>query len=1678
MPGEFSIDETLYKSPKSTIYKAKRGNDPTPVVLKVAESIPDHAGLQNEHKILNWYYPDKPGMDFITYSNKPALVREYIPGRSLLEILDSGEFGEALFRKIAMPVVTSLQALHTKDVIHKDISPGNIIVDLDKGTAEIIDFEAGSLTRQVYNNQYFNAGLAGNLYYISPEQTGRMNRVVDYRSDYYSLGMVFYQVLTGQRAFTMADPLELIHCHIAHIPETVTAINTEVPQILADIVAKLTAKQAEDRYQSLAGLLADLELYFTGQLERLDDAFIPGSYDLPFRLKVSQQTVGRDEEVEVLYHQLENAVNGSFSFLEVAGYSGVGKTTLVKESLKKISGYKGIYISGKFEKVKGSTPYYGWIAAFNELAAVLLAEDADRQAKLRSSFTKYVGELGGVITSFCPRLELFYGVQPELPNLSAKEMQNRFFIALNRLFKSLTAEGFPLVVFIDDWQWADDDSIYLLENLLSDKTLERLLIITALRDNEVSAVHPYRMTIEAIQEQDRSNLSFLTLSPLTQDDCGEVISATLKKTVKPIDKLVEVAFEKTQGNPFFLNSFFENIYARKLLFIDAKHQLWDWHLEEISQLHVSDDLAGMIVDKLKLLDDNCYRMLQLASFFGNRFNLKSLAKLEGTGMSNVHNLLWPAIQNCLVLPTSDNYKFIPEYYENEDIDLEFYFVHDKVQQACYTSYEAEQKGELHYRIAEILYAQGFTSDFDTAIHYLNGLDLAIEKTDTEKLAGLFLDVGHKAFMQSAMERGYEYHSVANSIIPIKSLEHFNSWMECAFLGAGKGPAMLVADMALKAFEGKPEKFVVYETLIRGLESISENKTAVEVSKKALAELGFKLPKKAGKLTIIYRALQAKITLNDKKIKQLTEFPEITDPVQLALIRILNVSLGPFFLSEEELYPLIITKMVMIGSKYGNCPEITAGYSSFALTLAGIMGAWESGYLLGVESLKLVEKYGTNKNIAVCGFAFTGFVEHHKEPVKNLPEKFENYYKKGIRYGEIIYGNWNINFATLTRVMLGEPMNDLRDTFKDIVIFNRQYKNSFDDRDLTWLEFLKSITDDGANNLDAFEKRLPEWEANNNPTGIFVWRMLMGLRHWLYGNFDDAFTHFEKCIPLEDKMVGSFFAQYYLPFVSVLALYQGEKHSKKKSYYQKIFKQSKKKLLKQQAYYDYNVNWMLAWMNAEEKRASTGQPYPLLFEQAEKSARNAGFIFPAVLIRIHRLSRLSPDDKTFNSVVAGLINSLRQLDMTPILKLYEDKYGDYKSSAEKAIAGSGIANRTYSAESMPDIDLMTLIKATETISGELNLDKLLHTLLSYIMQNTGAQFGCFLLKKNDTFEPSLALRGTSENNLGDTRAEGEVSETVIKHVVHTKEAIILDDATQELPYSMDGAIKNHNVKSLFCLPFLHQGKITGIVYLTNSLMDSVFNEKRIALTKMFAGQIAVSVENALLYETMENLVEKRTEQLEKEKQKSDELLLNILPEEVATELKEKGRATARRFEEVSVLFTDFVDFTVHSEMMSPEQLVSEIDKCYRAFDDIVSKYNIEKVKTIGDSYMAVSGLPEVDPDHAYKIVQVALEIRDYIRDYNKRGGLFKIRLGIHSGSVIAGIVGSKKFAYDIWGDTVNTAARMEQNSETDKVNISQTTYALIEGKFKCTYRGEVEAKNKGLMRMYYAEPLDDGSEPQQ
>jgi class 3 adenylate cyclase len=367
------------------------------------------------------------------------------------------------------------------------------------------------------------------------------------------------------------------------------------------------------------------------------------------------------------------------------------------------------------------------------------------------------------------------------------------------------------------------------------------------------------------------------------------------------------------------------------------------------------------------------------------------------------------------------------------------------------------------------------------------------------------------------------------------------------------------------------------------------------------------------------------------------------------------------------------------------------------------------------------------------------------------------------------------------------------------------------------------------------------------------------------------------------------------------------------------------------------------------------------------------------------------------------------------------------------------------------------------------------MMQIILENAGAQTGFLIMEKNgERFIEAEISEASQEIKVMQSVPVAKsnlLAESIINYVYMTKEPVILDDASNSPLFANDAFIKLHACKSLLCIPLVNMGKIQAVIYLSNDLTYGVFNEKRVELLKLLAGQMAVSIENALFYTELEHKVEERTNELRLEKKKSDDLLLNILPEDIANELKQTGRTKPRSYEIATVMFTDFQNFTSKSEKLSPEELVTLIDTCFKKFDEIISKYNIEKIKTIGDAYLCVSGLPDMHSHNAVHVVDAAVEIINSIRELKENAGsnsYFDIRIGIHTGPLVAGVVGNKKFAFDIWGDTVNTASRMEQNSEANKINISQSTFDLIKDKYRCTFRGKKAAKNKGMIEMYFVE----------
>ena len=662
LPG-YTITEVVQLGVKSIIYRAVRESDRASVIIKILNSeyptIEEITRLRHEYKISSDLKLEgivKPH-SLEKYKNSLALILEDCGGQSLRHHLAGKNIKLQKFLPLAMQVAQTLGEVHQNQIIHKDIKPSNIIITPDFQQLKITDFSmATRLSREVHQNSNTTV-LEGTLAYISPEQTGRMNRDLDYRTDLYSLGITFYEMLTGELPFNFTDPLELIHSHIAVTPVPPHQLNSEIPQIVSSIVMKLLAKNAEDRYQSAFGVKVDLEnclnqLQTTGKIENL----IPGKLDKSGQFLIPQKLYGRTKEVADLMAAFERVSSGKTEMLLVSGYSGIGKTSVISEIHKPIVRQRGYFIAGKFDQFKRDIPYTAITQAFESLMQQLLTTSSDELANWKEKLLSKLGKNGEIIIDVVPSVELIIGSQPAVPQLGMTESQNRF----NRLFKEFlnvfAQLEHPLVLFLDDLQWADSASLKLIQELVTDLDSRYFLLIGAYRDNEVNSSHPFVQTVEKIQ-QTNAAVHHIILPCLELSSVTELVRDTLGNETEKLKLLAELIFKKTGGNPFFITQLFSTIHSERLLAFDFTVGAWQWDIGEIEAAGIADySVVELVARNLQQLPEETQQVLKLAACIGNRFSLENLAIVREKSGSETAADLWEALQAGLILPMSDAYK--------------------------------------------------------------------------------------------------------------------------------------------------------------------------------------------------------------------------------------------------------------------------------------------------------------------------------------------------------------------------------------------------------------------------------------------------------------------------------------------------------------------------------------------------------------------------------------------------------------------------------------------------------------------------------------------------------------------------------------------------------------------------------------------------------------------------------------------------------------------------------------------------------------------------------------------------------------------------------------------------------------------------------------------------------------
>ncbi|MEH2057506.1 MAG: AAA family ATPase [Nostoc sp.] len=1478
--SNYQIIELIHEGIKTSVYRATRNKDGKLVVIKVLKTeypeLKDIAAFKHEYELIKNL--DISGVvqahSLEKYNNGLAIVLENFDGTSLYKVIEADKIKLIYFLKIGIQITQALGELHQNYIIHKDIKPQNIIVNLETHQVKIIDFSISSLLFQE-KPKFGNPDLLeGTLAYMSPEQTGRMNRSVDYRTDFYSLGVTFYEMLTGQLPFQVTDPMELVHCHIARQPITIDQLIPEIPQVISAIIMKLLSKTAEERYQSAFGIKADLENCLN-QLDQTNSItnFSIGQQDHSSQLQIPEKLYGREAEIDLLMTAFEKVNQGNKELILVAGYSGIGKSALVNEIHKPVIKNRGYFIAGKFEQFQRNIPYASLIQAFQELMQQLLTESEAQLATWKVKLLEALVPNAQIIIDVIPELELIIGKQPEVPQLASAEAQNRFNLVFQNFIDLFAQKEHPLVIFLDDLQWADLASLKLIQLLATDIEIQYLLIIGAYRDNEVDTSHPLKLVLREIQKN-RSSVKIIHCQNLQIADVCKLVSDTLKSSLHSSEELAKLIFNKTAGNPFFVNQLLKFIHQENLLLFNFASGQWQWEIQQIQMLEITDNVVELMIGKIQKLKETTQNILKIAACIGNRFNLNILSCVNEKSQNDTALDIWEAIQAGLVIPLSDSYK-LPQLLDNVDIFvIDYKFLHDRVQQAAYTLIPDEHKKEIHLNIGRLLLKNVDESLLEEKIfdivNQLNiGADLINSPEEKYRLAELNLISGRKAKDSAAYESAVIFLKQGLSLLAVNSWQKYYELtldlhvetVEAEYLNTNFQQAEALFISVISNSKNILDAIKVYEKKIQFYIAQNRMREALDLDLQVLEMLGVSLSQTPpGELTI----------------EELANLPEMTDAHKLAAMRILMTAMPPAYLADPALLPLIAFTMVDLCVQYGNSSFAAYAYGFYGLILCGSLKDIESGYRFGKLSLQILDQFNAKQIKSKVYALFNIFVRHWKEHLQATIEPLEDGVQSGLETGDIEYVGYNGLLVCWHPFWAGENLELIEQRLEQYInLSHKIHQEHF----ITCLLILKQIVielvqgQDNESYLegDSFNESVMQRIAGNI-TAIFYAYLAKSILSYLFKDYAQSIKNAELAQQYEVAASGTVFLPQYKFYYSLALLafcLNTTSQTEIKSAIEKV--EENQKQLKEWADHAPVNNQHKYELVEAEKARFLGQVLVAMehYDRAIKGAHNSEYIHEESLAyECAAEFYLSLGRNEFASLYMTKAHyGYRRWGASAKFKDLELKYPQLiaKVSTHSQVGfTSNIITTSTANEKSSGLDLITVIKASQALSEVILLENLLENLMTIVIENAGAQTGILLLEKaGKLFIEAKASVDQDDLTVGQSMPvenSQQLPMSVINYVTRTKKDVVLSDASHEGNFTIDPYIVDHKIKSLICTSIVNQGKLVGLLYLENNLTVGAFNFDRIQILKMLSSQAAISLENAQLYANLEDKIEERTREL--------------------------------------------------------------------------------------------------------------------------------------------------------------------------------------------------------------------------
>ncbi|MGD1909514.1 MAG: AAA family ATPase [Rivularia sp. (in: cyanobacteria)] len=1503
----YEILEKIYESSNSVVYRGRREEDSRQSILKVLKQDVFYSieltRYKQEYEITrNIEHQGIIKAYDLQNGNFLVMVLEDFGGDSLKNLISQNKFSLVECLEIACQITDSLTQIHGAQVIHKDINPSNIVFNPVTRQLKIIDFGISTKLGSEHTLLSNPNTLEGTLPYISPEQTGRMNRYLDYRTDFYSLGVTLYELFTRELPFPATDAMELIHCHLAKQPISPHEINSQIPQMISGIIMKLMAKTAEERYQSVWGIKVDLENCLQ-QLKKYEyiTNFDLGLEDISNQFNIPQKLYGREEERAILLAAFERIIGkeneaSKTEMILVSGYSGIGKSALVREIYQPITRQRGYFIAGKFDQFQRNIPYSAVVKALSRLVEQLLTESEVQLQQWKDKLLFAIEPNAQIIIDVIPEVELIIGKQPEVEELTGNEAQNRFNSVFKNFIRVFCQAEHPLVLFLDDLQWADSASLQLIELMMTDDKMHHLLLIGAYRDNEVDANHPLIILLEKLSGYvaiDRINLT-----PLNQDNITNLIADTLHRDIDDVKSLAKLITDKTDGNPFFVNQFLYSLHSENKIYFQIpqgeQKPRWEWDISQIEAMDITDNVVELMVAKLIKLPQVTQKVLRLAACIGNYFTLNTLAIVSKLTVTETFQNLAIAIQQGLILPTSGLEFLDLEKINSNLIISNFKFLHDKVQEAAYSLIASDEKKAVHLQIGWLLHDHFSTQEkaecvFELIDHLNLGRELVVDDKEKLELVKLNLSAGKKAKDAIAYEAARDYLIISRDELTNNSwfrhyeltLELYKQLAEVEYLNGNFSQTESLINLIIEKANTGLEKADAYNLLIIQYTMLGKLNEAIEAAKKGLEYLGINLPEDNLNEALEVEVLEANKLLGDKEVASLINHPEMRMPDKIIATKLLTEIKPACYLLEPKLYSLVVMKSLNLCLEYGNLGESVHVYSTYGILLGAIWGEYQKGYEFGNLALNISAKYRNfNQKCKAC-FVLITFQVFWVKHVKFTSEITNEGFKVGIESGDLQHCGYILAFQLFNILHQGINIDQsLCETNKSGQFITKN-KNQLA-RDITWAAKLCLLNLKGETtellNFDSPQLSEAEYLQNcweqKSYMPLSYYYTLKSFILYLYNKPIEALEAVIEAEKLIEFALGTIIVadQNFYQSLILTALYPTANFLEQKQYWHKL--ESNQKQMRIWAD-NCEANFLHKYLiiEAEIARISGNQLEAMeLYDLAIASAKTHEFIQNEALANeLAAKFWLGMNKEDFAQIyLSKAYNSYQTWGAKRKIAELENQYVFWlnprlaKFSNNSSTKSQTTINQNSTTTNLGEsLDIDTVFKVSQTISNEIQLAKLIDNFMKIVIENAGAKTGYLIFVSDGKLLIEAEINADQKIETKQSipiKNSHNLPISVINYVARTHTDVLLDEANTSTEFTDDSYFIEQKPKSVLCIPILHQGKLIAILYLENNLTTAAFPPQRLKLLKLICSQAATSIKNATLYNTLEQKVAQRTQQL--------------------------------------------------------------------------------------------------------------------------------------------------------------------------------------------------------------------------